>query len=356
MEILNTVQYGTIGVDALLKIINDNRDRRSNEWKAKGFHQVGCASEEITLKEYKGFKVGDEVIIIKKPYMWNASAGSYPYDKLQIGQTKCVEKYPYTAKVKALTTWFKSNDSGKYALIALGGIGVSVGGYGFDLCELIERKLIKSKHVDLGDPSSLCEGDDTILDIKDLVIGKAYKIKSFEWIESKGDKFNNLKHNWANTTVYLKDIVNTNKLELTKSLNGRQHDYLWNIEIDVIKEIKDSLTFIDPLVTKAINKLKKEKIISAYSGGPGGGTSVNINTTKESILPAFNADGTQGISLHVNSCKRTFSVDQINELFKKGETHQSFRATQYSTITTSLSLIKDKKKLPKESSWNTMRD
>lgn len=355
MEILNTVQYGVISVDALLKIINDNRDRKSNEWKAKGFYQVGCASEEITLKEYKGFKVGDEVTILKKPHRWSSKAGSYPYNKLQIGQTNCVKKYPYTEKIKVLTTWFKSNDSGKYALIELGGIGVGIGEFGFDLSELIERKLIKSKHVDLGDPAGLCEGDDIKLNIKDLVIGKAYKIKSFEWIESKGKKLK-IDNRWANTIVYLNDIVNTNKLELTKSLTGRQHDYLWNVEIDVIKEIKDSINFIDPLVTKAINKLKKEKIISAYSGGPGGGTSVNINTIKESILPAINADGTQGISLHVNSCKRTFSVDQINELFTKGETRQSFRATEYTTITTSLSLIKDKKKLPKESSWSTMRD
>lgn len=353
MEILNTIQYNTISVKALLEIVNGNRDRITNEYRSQGYHQVGVVSEKITLNEYKGFKLGDEVTILKKPEMWTGEAGSYPYGKVQIGQTNCIKNYPYTGKVDKIATWFKSNDSGKYALTELGGVGIGVGGYGFSLTELIDRKLIKSKYVDLGDPSSLSDGDDTVLSVNDLIIGKQYKIKSLEWIKSSKLKISN---DWANQAVYLEDVVNKNGLVLNKNPEYNKYgDSLFSIDISVIKEINNTIK-IDPLITKAIEKLKAEKFISGYDGGPGGGTRVNINTLKDNILPVFNNDGTQGVFMHVGSCKREFSINQINELFEKGKTEQSFRASEWTTITTSLSLIKDKNKLPKESSWSTMRD
>jgi hypothetical protein len=347
-EILNTVQYGNIDMNSLLDTINRNRDQKTAYFVSRGYTHSGVADENITLKEYKGFKLGDEVTILKKPESWDPSAGAYPYDKLQVGQTKYITKYPYVGKIDSLTTFFISNDGGKYKLIKLGGVGIGVNGFGFSLDELIDLKLIKSKHVDLGDPSTLSEGDSDTLDLKDLVIGHSYKIKSLEWIKSNKNKCK-ISRNWGNQTVYLNEIVNGNKLVLDKDPELKRKDYLFGVDISAIKNVSNQ-TKISQTVKKLLGKLKEEKLIYGYDGGPGGGRSNLIKT--KMILPGIN----DMIYIPVDDLKRMWSVDQINELFDKGETKQGFQATKYSYISTELSLIKDKNKLPKTSEWSTMRD
>lgn len=348
METLNTVQYGNISIDILLDKVNSDRDEISNDFKSRGYDQVGVSSEEITLKEYKGFKIGDEVTILEKPEMWNASAGIYPYDKIPLGQTECVTEYPYKGKINALSADFKSDDiNGIFKLIGLSHVGIGINGFGFALGELIDCKLIKSKHIDLGDPASLSEGDSDILDLKDLVIGQSYRIKSLEWIQSNKNKHIISKY-CSNQIVYLDDI-NGEQITLNKNADLNSKSCLVDVDISVIKNNNNQFK-ISKDVKKLLTKLKKEKIVYGYDGGPGGGRNEIIKT--EDALPTIN----DMIYLPVGALKRLWTVDQITQLFDEGETKQGFQATEYSYISTELRLIKDKKKLTKTSSWSTMRD
>lgn len=346
MEILNTVQYGKIDIQALLKKINGNRDKKTNYYKSLGRMQVGVATEKITLKEYKGFKIDDEIIIIKKPHFWNASAGIYPYyDDIK----KPITKYPYTGKIKCLTTYFKpnDNDSGKYQLINLGGIGIGINEFGFSLTELIDRKLIihkKDKYIKPKESKS----DKCFLKMKDLIIGEKYKIKSFEWF----DKNINMQiPNWeyyAGKDFYFVDIYNNNKLKLYENVNSTGI-HLYDINIDIITNVENKEK-IDINTKTILNKLKREKCIYGYDGGPGGGEGGVIDT--HLALPAVN----NSIYLPVHGLKRLWTLQEIEKLFKCGKVEQGFKATEYTYITTELKLIKDKNKLPKGSKWSTMRD
>lgn len=67
-------------------------------------------------------------------------------------------------------------------------------------------------------------------------------------------------------------------------------------------------------------------------------------------------NGQEGIQIPVDGISRFWTVQNIKTLFESGEVETSFKASEYTTIRTSLKLIKDKSKLPERSSWSTMRD
>jgi hypothetical protein len=109
-------------------------------------------------------------------------------------------------------------------------------------------------------------------------------------------------------------------------------------------------------IADLVDKLRKERYIYGYDGGPGGGGGGTIDTQKTPVLPGFDKNGNEFVFLKVDGLKRCFAPEQIEKLFATGEVSQSFRATEWTTITTELKLIKDKTKLPKHSKWSTMRD
>lgn len=109
-------------------------------------------------------------------------------------------------------------------------------------------------------------------------------------------------------------------------------------------------------IYELIGLLKKERYIYGYDGGPGGGGGGTLDLMKQDVLPAFNFYGDEGIYLKVSRLKRIILTEKIVDLFNNGETEQSFKASEWTTITTRLKLIEDKSKLPETSSWSTMRD
>lgn len=203
---------------------------------------------------------------------------------------------------------------------------------------------------------------------EELVVGKNYRVKSKEWFD---------KHKNENNTV-IEDGVEFNRWELCgKSM--KLFEFCENLsrhENDVELGIKGSDGFwkdfyVPPFALEEdpadkrkvsqetfdfIEKIKAEKFLYGYDGGPGGGSGGPINTEKETIAPAFNMEGEEGIYLKVSRMRRMFPLANLRELFEKGQTETSFRATEWTTIRTELKLIKDKTKLPEESSWSTMRD
>ena len=190
-------------------------------------------------------------------------------------------------------------------------------------------------------------------ELNDLVIGRKYKVKNIEWFENKENNPSSHYSKHAGKEMILHEIANGYQLVLRVSWNyGDGEAWLKREEVEEIpgqpepcKEILD-----------AIAKLKEENFIYGYDGGPGGGDGRTINTQKEHILPVFEKDGSQSILISVTSCKRTFALNKINELFEKGETSQGFHATEWTYIRTDLKLIEDKTKLPDSSRWSTMRD
>jgi len=194
-------------------------------------------------------------------------------------------------------------------------------------------------------------------ELNDLVIGRKYKVKSKEWFEKNNiDDFHYRKavaYDYTDKKMVLWEIVNGDTLVLGNSWKYND-GYVW-LKRDAVDEIHNQKKPSKEIIN-AIKKLKKEKYIYGYDGGPGGGSGGTINTEEEHILPVFEEDGSEAIYLNVSSCKRTFTLEKIKELFKTGKTEQSFRATEWTTIRTELKLIKDKTKLPERSSWETMRD
>ena len=340
MEELNTVEYGKITVAKLLQKVNANRDAKTEHYRSMGMHQVGVASEDITLKDYRGFKLGDTVTVLKKPDYWSAEAGKYPFGNAQIGQTSHVTEYPFTGQVAKLTTWFKSSESNKkYKLIELGGVGINIGGFGFSLTELIERKLIKSDKVNLGIPDSLPPGH-KVDSIHDLVIGQRYR------------PIVNKEYMYKEQGLLLQDVYSDN-LELYNSWNF--HDRHISAKLAEVEALPNQPK-PSQRILKLIAKLRQERYVYGYDGGPGGGGGGTIDLTKTPTLPGFDKDGNEFVFLKVDGLKRCFAAEKIEQLFQTGSTSQSFRATEWTTITTELKLIADKTKLPKESRWSTMRD
>jgi hypothetical protein len=199
-------------------------------------------------------------------------------------------------------------------------------------------------------------------ELNDLVIGRKYKVKSKEHFDkllnkdsgeySREDYDMKRASGHAGEEMYLHEIVNRNELVLYV---GKKYSegYLW-VRPEHVDEI---LGQVEPSkkVMEAVRKLREEKYVRGYDGGPGGGDTECIDTSVQgTVLPMV--DGENDIYLKVTTCKRTWSVDNINELFEKGQTQTSFEATKYTTIRTELKLIEDKTQLPKRSSWSTMRD
>ena len=186
-------------------------------------------------------------------------------------------------------------------------------------------------------------------DIKDLVIGRMYKVKPAEWFgleENKQYKTHN-SHTFYGCEMVLDEIVNKNVMVL----RGKGRDNVW-LKRDAVDEIPGQK---EPtkVITDTINKLKKERFILGYDMGPGGGDSGTIDLSAEdSVLPAILNDG-QYLYIPVDGLKRMWTVPQIREFFSKGKVKKGFQATQHSYMTTELSLIKDKKKLPERSGWTT---
>lgn len=187
------------------------------------------------------------------------------------------------------------------------------------------------------------------LKVNDLVIGKKYKIKSKKWFEKKENK--QFSSYYCDRVMILNEIVNEDTLVLYDDYTYTS-DYVW-LSVGGVKEISGQQN-PSKIIINAIKKLKKEKYIYGYDAGPGGGTGSTINTVNEAILPAFTEDGIEKIYIEVGNCRRLFSAEEIDKLFEKGEVEQGFWATEYSYIKTNLSLIKNKKNLPKESRWNSM--
>lgn len=192
-------------------------------------------------------------------------------------------------------------------------------------------------------------------ELKDLVIGRKYRIKPEEWFKNNNpnDYYSKKALECVGKEMVLHELVNGSTLVLREdySYNGQE---LW-LNINDVEEVSGQ-TNPSKEITDAIDKIREENYIYGYDGGPGGGEGGTIDTQKNHVLPVFEKDGSQSIYIKVSNCKRTFKIDKIDELFSKGETSQSFKATQYTTIRTELRLIKDKSKLPERSSWSTMRD
>lgn len=203
---------------------------------------------------------------------------------------------------------------------------------------------------------------------EELIVGKLYRIKSQEWFDANKNEKNQVVENgvifdeWfycGKSMVFdnVCDRLNGHKDDVELSVKGsdgwRKTYYLPPF---VLEEDPSDNRTISKKVYEAIEKLKQENYIRTYDGGPGGGDSETVNTNKHAIIPAFDRDGVEGVCMDVSHCKRIFSLARIDELFGKGTTEQSFKASEWTTIRTSITLIKDKKNLPENSSWRTMRD
>jgi len=187
--------------------------------------------------------------------------------------------------------------------------------------------------------------------INDLVLGIEYQLRDKAWFDKKKPS-NAYHHNgaiqYAGQKVTIEGVVNGDQLIL-RLKNGRE---FW-LGIEYVTEMPDQKKVSEEILTM-IKRLKKENYLSTYDGGPGGGRSDVINTQKEPVLPCINKDGTECVYMNVSGLRRTFKLNKLEELFKTGMTSQSFKATEYTTITTELKLIKDKKNIPRKSSWETM--
>jgi len=200
------------------------------------------------------------------------------------------------------------------------------------------------------------------IELNDLVIGRKYKVKSKEYFDklldkdrekySRDDYEIRRASGHAGKEMYLHEIVNRTQLVLYVGKRYEEGN-LW-VDREHVEEIPGQ---VEPSkkVMEAVQKLREEKYLRGYDGGPGGGDTECIDTSVQgTVLPMV--DGKNDVYLAVSSCKRTWSVDNINELFEKGQVETSFEASEWTTIRTELKLIEDKTKLPKRSSWSTMRD
>jgi hypothetical protein len=199
---------------------------------------------------------------------------------------------------------------------------------------------------------------------EELIIGKTYRVKSDKWFKQNkirdfsividGATFHNSE--LCGKIVTLDDFCDrlyNHEKDVEVRTENRRDYYIppFALEPNPLDKRKPSKEILE-----AIEKLKEEKFIYGYDAGPGGGSGETIKTQKVTIAPAFNRQGEEGVYLKVSGLKRIFTLKKIQELFEKGKTEQSFKATEWTTITTSLELIENKKKLPKEHSWSTMRD
>lgn len=206
------------------------------------------------------------------------------------------------------------------------------------------------------------------MNIEDLIIGKEYRVKSKKWFEeNKTEGFQVVQgeavfkdFHLCGKTVKIfevgeKGYYHENDVEIGfKGEDGFWKNY--SIPPFALEEDPADKRTVSQKTLDAIQKLKEENFIYGYDGGPGGGTGGTINTQNRRVMPAFTIEGEEGVYLKVGSCRRTFALERIDELFSKGKTEQSFRASEWTTITTELKLIEDKTKLPESSSWSTMRD
>jgi hypothetical protein len=190
--------------------------------------------------------------------------------------------------------------------------------------------------------------------LDELVIGRKYRLKPAEWFKTNrpDDYYHRKAICDAGKEVTLIDIENENQLVFIFGWNYNRS--LW-LKIDAVEEIIGQPNPSRGII-EAINKLRNEEFINGYDGGPGGGAEKVIDTRKEPVLPAFGKDGNEGIFIKVCGLRRTFELSSVEELFEKGSTKQGFQATEHTYISTSLTLVKDKNKLPKETSWSTMKD
>lgn len=182
------------------------------------------------------------------------------------------------------------------------------------------------------------------LQFEDMVIGGRYIVS----VESK--------HWWAGKEVILRDVHNQTKFMFNLDLPWNQQSYDRVVQL---AELQESKNFKRPSrdVYDAIEKLRKEQFVYGYDGGPGGGSGETIDLTKpHNVIPMFSHEGQEGINVPVSRLRRFWSVMDVRALFAGGEVERSFRASEYTTIRTSLKLIEDKTKLPEPSRWSTMRD
>ena len=193
---------------------------------------------------------------------------------------------------------------------------------------------------------------------EELIAGKNYLIKSKEWFEENNIEFK--KYQICGTSMRLTEFVekgyyNDNHVDVSrKGEDGWWENY--SVPISSLELDPSDTRTVSPAVLEALEKIKKEKFIYGYDGGPGGGDGGTINTEVATIVPAFDMEGREGIYLKVSGCRRIFTLEKINELFETGKTEQSFKASEWTTIRTELKLIKDKSKLPERSKWRSMRD
>lgn len=193
---------------------------------------------------------------------------------------------------------------------------------------------------------------------EELIAGKTYLIKSKEWFDENNIKFDNYQICGKSMKLFEfveKGYYNENNVEV----GSKGEDGWWKnhyVPISSLELDPSDTRTVSLEVLEAIEKIKQEKFIYGYEYGPGGGDGGTIDTENRIIAPAFDMEGREGIYLKVSNCRRTFAIEKINELFEKGETKQSFKVSEWTTITTELKLIKDKTKLPERSKWSTMRN
>lgn len=197
---------------------------------------------------------------------------------------------------------------------------------------------------------------------EELIIGKNYRVKSKEWFDANKDEENQVVvdgeifNQWelCGKSFKFNDFHN-NLLEISV----RGSDRFWKsyyVPLFALEEDPGDTRTVSKEVQEAIDKLKIERFIYGYDGGPGGGSGGTIDFDKQHVTAAFDYNGVEGVCLNVSHCKRFFSLARIAELFKDGKTETSFKASEWTTIRTELKLIEDKTKLPEYSSWSTMRD
>jgi len=186
-----------------------------------------------------------------------------------------------------------------------------------------------------------------MIELKDLVIGRKYRVKSQEWFD---DNKNHNSSGHAGEEMILNEIVNRRELVLYASWK-RDDGYVW-LDVECVDEIsgqpKPSNEVLD-----IIKRLNEEGYIYGYSGGPGGGGGGAMNTVGGKVLPVIKEDGSSAVFMPVNELKRIFEVEKMNELFDTGRTEVGFQATKDSYIRTELKLIEDKAKLLKRTSWSS---
>jgi len=183
------------------------------------------------------------------------------------------------------------------------------------------------------------------MEIKDLVIGGRYFLPR---------KFEESKHIWAQKEVILQEVNHKGDAYFNLDIPWKDQGYDRQIPLDEIVKSKN-FQRLSQEVYETIEKLRTEHYIYGYDGGPGGGGSGTIDLTNFKILPMIK-NGQEGIQIPVDGISRFWTVQNIKTLFESGEVETSFKASEYTTIRTSLKLIKDKSKLPERSSWSTMRD